>query len=159
MTLRESALYLYRVESDQSRAQKVRGRGIKSEGRHRVAFRPRSWRQRVELTDEVWAHLNWRNRKPTPFVSASRDPDWAINQAERRVREGETNVRVYKIAVPRLGVYKSQFEGWVTVMHLYTWLHVAKSDLPDYADFPSSANEYLFLHRIPKEFIVDTWFF
>ncbi|RAH45240.1 uncharacterized protein BO95DRAFT_482654 [Aspergillus brunneoviolaceus CBS 621.78] len=159
MTLWKSALYLYRVESDQSRGQKVRSGGIESEGRHWVAFRPQSRRQRVELRDELWAHLDWRNREPTAFVSASQDRDWAINQAERRARDGETNVRVYVIEVPRLGVYKSRSECWVTVMKLDAWLEVANSKLPDYADFPSSANEYLFLHDIPEDFIVDTWSF
>ncbi|PYH84429.1 hypothetical protein BO82DRAFT_351980 [Aspergillus uvarum CBS 121591] len=153
----ESGRFVYRVESDHSRAQMIEDLGILSEGNQWVPFRPQDWRQRSDLQVELWVHLNWGNRRPTAFISTSSDREWAFHEAKRRRRAGETNVRVHMIDASRLGAYRSREGHKVTVMKLDTWLNVAKTYLPEYADFPCSENEYLFLHCIPEDLIVKTW--
>ncbi|KAH0538359.1 hypothetical protein FGG08_005054 [Glutinoglossum americanum] len=58
------------------------------------------------LLDHVERHLDWGNRDPTPFISMYRmysDEDVAFVEAERRVRRGKKDVRVYKIDMRESG--------------------------------------------------------
>ncbi|OOF97586.1 hypothetical protein ASPCADRAFT_206391 [Aspergillus carbonarius ITEM 5010] len=147
-------MYLWRVESDRSRAQYVKGKGILAESGRSVPYNPRGWKETRQLGRGLMAHLDWSNRVPTPFVSVSSNRDWVFDQARRRCREGETGVRVYKIKVPDLTSYHKKSGRRVTCMKLKTWLNRAGCGIPEYADFQSSEDEYLFLHHIPKRLIV-----
>ncbi|RAL10369.1 uncharacterized protein BO97DRAFT_407046 [Aspergillus homomorphus CBS 101889] len=148
---------LYRVEDNESRARFRQGRGIRAEGYKKwVHYNPLTRRQRESLKGELWAHLDWRNRSPTPFISTSRDRDWVFDEASRRKQEGKTNVRVYKIKVPDdLERYSRSRNCRVVFKKLTKWLGRAHSTLPCYAPDNCSWNEYLFLHDIPSDLIKD----
>ena len=84
----------YRAENEDSRAQYLVEVGLVAEDTDTwVDFF--SYDRR--LLNQVKRHLDWGNRKPTPFISAYCDEDVAGREAERLVRVGKTIVRFYKI--------------------------------------------------------------
>ena len=135
---------LFRVEDDESRARYYGRAGLFAEDRNtRVDFD--SWDE--ELLSEVEAHLDWGNRVPTPFISMYCDEDVAHREAERRVRAGKNNVRVYEI-----DMRGHKHREWRNVRRLAKRLDL---DIPKRA-LNNSKYEYIFLHHVPHS-AVESW--
>lgn len=141
---------LFRVEDDSSIAFYMEGLGIFAAlGEEWVPLYPKGFKGMSILEQMVWDHLDWYNRTPTPFISASSNKDWALNEARRRQEAGKTNVVVYQIFRRQYHVKYPYFES------VRTLLNRAQSHIPSHADYPCTNYEYLFLHHIPDEFITE----
>ncbi|KAJ4305467.1 hypothetical protein N0V90_000998 [Kalmusia sp. IMI 367209] len=131
----------YRVEDEHSRARYIDGRGIIAEDKDTaVNFRNKD----TALLVQVAEHLDWSNRRPTPFISTYCEEYVARREAERRVKTGKRDVRIYKINMRdsnkrteyrdiRLLAEKLGFripdDAWNNSMHEYIFLY----DIPDSA--------------------------
>ncbi|EOA85396.1 uncharacterized protein SETTUDRAFT_42465 [Exserohilum turcica Et28A] len=126
---------LYRVEDESSRARYIDDTGIFAEDTDTdVNFTAKT----NTLLHLIAQHLDWRNREATPFISMYSDEDVAWREAERRVRTGKQDVRIYKIdtyaceerteyrnirlLAKKLGLYIHE-EAWNNSMHEYIFLH------------------------------------
>lgn len=132
------------------------GEGILALSDEWIPLNPREWWQQKKLRHVLWDHLNWSNKTPSPFISVSRDKEWALHQAARREEEGKTGVVVYEICITDEHLHEYHADPrnprirWKGVRR---WLDLAESCIPKWADYPSTENELLFLHHIPDEFI------
>lgn len=150
----------YRVEHDGSMASYNEGQGILAASEERIPKNPRNWAERELLENALWDHLYWYNRTLTPFISTSTDGKWAFDQAGYRKEEGKTNVKVYQIYITASTLREYNVNPRNPRIHfkrVERWLDLARSSIPEYADYPSTENEYLFLHHIPEEFITRKW--
>lgn len=106
----------------------------------------------------VLDHLDWYSGSLSPLVSVTVDRDWAFHEARRRKMQGMTDVVVHEICVSKSCLREYERRGnRIVYKHIYTWLDLACSNLPEYADYACTDQEYLFLHRIPGIFIVKTF--
>jgi len=134
----------YRVEDGDSRARYYHDEGIFAEDvDEEVDFGTRGWR----LLCQVERHLDWGNRVPTPFISMYCNKIVAFREAERRVRDGKEDVRVYTIDMR---------ERDERVEYRNIWLLTEKLgfDIPERA-WNNSEYEYVVLHHIPDSAVVD----
>lgn len=134
----------FRVEDEDSHAQYFDEEGLIAEDTDTwVDFK--SWDQR--LLGQVERHLDWGNRVPTPFVSMYCDEDVAHREAERRVREGKKDVRVYTINMRKSGERREYRNIRLLAERL-------NFDIPERA-WNNSEYEYIFLHYVPDSAVVD----
>lgn len=91
----KSPCIFYRVEDASSRAwYSNREGGIVAEDTlTRVNVRGMGYNLRKQLAQ----HLDWANRYPTPFLLVYSDEDVAWREAERRMRAGKKEVKIYEI--------------------------------------------------------------
>ena len=135
----------FRVEDKESRARYCGKNGLLAEDTDTwVDFN--SWDE--DLLSEVEAHLDWGNRVPTPFISMYCHKGVAFREAERRVRAGKKNVRVYKINTRK----RDEDMEWRELRRLADNLDF---DIPDCA-LNNSEYEYIFLHHVPDS-AVEGW--
>ncbi|KAF8248468.1 hypothetical protein K440DRAFT_660792 [Wilcoxina mikolae CBS 423.85] len=85
-------------------------------------------------------HLDLDNREPTPYISTTTDPWWALNIARNMQREGYTGVR--------LAVIDTSMRGNAVVVPASLGATVA-------ADRQMLSKEYLFLYLIPQGCIIS----
>ena len=102
----------YRVEDEYSQARTADGRGIWPGDRHaRVDFKARHGRKLKALARHVMNHLDWSNRRPTPFISMYNDDTVAFEEAKRRKRRGMKKVTITVIDVRCYGSVKNGFDS------------------------------------------------
>lgn len=145
---RKTYIRAWRVQTDHSMTRL---------GRHALlaaSKRSVSWPCRKSLLN----HLNWKCESPSPYVSVTTDREWAFCEASRRKGQGETGVVVYEIRVSRhlLDAHKKKTGKRITYGKVENLLFRAGVSVPDYADYRCTYQEYLFLHEIPRIFIVNT---
>lgn len=135
----------YRVEDEDSRAEYVENAGLWAENTAtRVDFRSYD----ETLFEQVGRHLDWANREPTPFISMYGDKDVAEREANRRVRDGKQNVRVYTINMRMLEKNQCEYRNarrLADKLRLY---------IPKHA-WNNSKYEYICLHHVPQVAIID----
>ncbi len=133
----------FRVEDEDSRARFSDEEGLVAEDTDtRVDFRSYEGR----LRDQVERLLDWGNRVPTPFISMYCDEDVAHREAQRRVRDGKRDVRVYEINMRR----SDEPREYRNIRLLAETLDL---DIPDLA-WNNSEYEYVFLHYVPVSVVV-----
>jgi hypothetical protein len=134
----------FRVEDASSRASYVRRKGIFAEDED-------AWvdfdRAGARLFAQVEQHLRWANRRPTPFISAYSDEEVAWNEAERRCCVGKQDVRIYVIDTER------KVEP-IEYRHIRGLANMVGLDIDEKAQ-NNSEYEYVFLHYIPEDLIVE----
>lgn len=157
MPRRAGRFYVYyRCEDDESRARFVRGQGIVAKSQEPVPMNPKTRKDQARVVEPVLEHLDWRSRRPSPFISTSRSKKWVYKEARRRVEAGRTNVRVYRILIPHQyhdGQRRGRRNTTAFCKSVMAWLDLANEEIPWYANFAATDDEYLFLHCIPEEFI------
>jgi hypothetical protein len=132
----------YRVEDEYSQARTAGGRGIWPGDRHaRVDFKARQGWKHKALVRHVMNHLDWGNRRPTPFISMYNDDTVAFEEAERRKRRGMRKVTITVVDVKK--VY-----GRVKFRNVRQLAHRLRCQIPEKA-WHNSEYEYIFLHHIP----------
>ena len=107
-----------------------------------VDFQIWDWR----LLGQVERHLDWGNRVPTPFISMYCDGSVAFREANRRVREGKKDMRVYKVNIRE----SDERREYRNVRLLAKGLNF---DIPERA-WNNSEYEYIFLHHVPDSAVV-----
>ena len=133
----------YRVEDEHSRARFIDGEGICAEDTNTVVhFANRGF----TLLDQVEQHLNWANRRPTPFISTYCEESVAWSEASRRVARGKEDVRVYTIDMD--DSYERAEYRDVRLLARRLGLYIN-----DYA-WNNSMYEWIFLHHVPDSAIV-----
>lgn len=115
---------------------------------------PRDRNDLLRLQDILLDHLDWYSAVPSPFISVSRDREWAFNEARRRGEQGNTNVVVHEICITRAGLrqYYKYGNPQICWKGVREWLHLAGLETTS-----TYAKECLFLHHIPGEFITETF--
>ena len=137
----QNCFHGWRVEDSDSQASYQGERGICAASDHWIPMYPRRNEKKMEwLEDEVLRHLDWRNEEPSPFISVSTSEEWAFKEARRRKEQEKKDVVVYEIRAE-----EGRNTHWKSVDDL---LKMAGSDNT------RTRTEYLFLHCIPKNFIV-----
>lgn len=132
----------YRVEDEYSQARTADRRGIwAGERRARVDFKARHGCKPKALDQHVMNHLDWSNRRPTPFISMYKDYTVAFEEANRRKRRGMKKVAITVVDVRK--VY-----GKVKFRNVRRLAHRLQRWIPKKA-WHNSKYEYIFLHHIP----------
>ena len=133
----------FRVEDEDSRARYCGEEGLFAESTGTwVDFQIGDWR----LLGQVERHLDWGNRVPTPFISMYCDEGVAFREANRRVREGKKDVRVYEVNMRK----SHERREYRNIRLLAERLDF---DIPERA-WNNSEYEYIFLHHVPDSAIV-----
>jgi hypothetical protein len=144
----DSSLF-YRVEDECSQARTTDGRVICSGDRYAsVDFKARHGRKLEALGRHVTNHLDWSNRRPTPFISMYNDDTVAFEEAERRKRRGMKNVTITVVDVEKVrGRVQFRNVRWLLAHRLGRWI-------PEKA-WHNSKYEYIFLHYIPDRAVTE----
>ena len=133
----------FRIEDEDSCAQYFDEEGLIAEDTDTwVDFKSLDLR----LLGQVGRHLDWENRVPTPFISMYCDEDVVRREAERRVREGKKDMRVYKINMRK----SHERREYRNIRLLAERLGFA---IPERA-WNNSEYEYIFLHYVPDSAVV-----
>ncbi|OSS54036.1 hypothetical protein B5807_01454 [Epicoccum nigrum] len=133
----------WRVEDSSSRACYTEGEGILAEATDTaVSF----GRQGTALRAQLRRHLDWSNRRRTPFVSVYSDRRAAWREAERRVAAGKRHVVVYKIDVD-CSCERVEYRH-VQLLAETLRLRIA------YRAWNNSKYEWVFLHAVPDSAVV-----
>ena len=134
----------FRVEDEDSRAQYLGREGLFAEDTDtEVDFDSWDWR----LLRQVERHLDWGNRRPSPFISMYCDEGVAYREARRRVRDGKEDVKVYEINMRRTKERREYRDLRCLADGL--GFHIPKRALNN------SVYEYILLHHIPDDAVVD----
>lgn len=137
----------YRVEDHTSRARYIDGDGLLAEDTDtEVNFR----RPDLRLISLVERHLDWGNRDPTPFISMYCEEAVADREADRRVRRGKRDVKIYKIIMPKDKRKRVEYRN---VRRLAKELEV---DIPEHA-WHNSECEYIALNHVPESAVVGSF--
>lgn len=145
---REGIYHGFRVEDAESRAH-LTPDGIRSGSNTKVNFGCRTFWEKRRLLELVQNHLDWGSRPDTPFISVYGDWDRAYREAERRVRAGKIDVVIHEIFID----YDS--EGEVQFRHVPKLMQKLGAEIPGKAAH-NAEFEFIFLHRIPRKFIIGT---
>lgn len=97
---------------------------------------------------DVKAHLRWRNRKPTPFISVYADWDTAWKEAKRRKKDGK------KSRVTLTSIDVSQVRGELEYRNMRRLCSSLRIWIPGNA-WNNSEHEWIFLNHIPEHVIVS----
>jgi hypothetical protein len=92
--------------------------------------------------------MDWENRSLTPFISATASRAKAIHYATQREEWGHGNVWIATIDTAALRASR------VITYHMATLVEDTGAEICDVA---WNEHEYLCLHHIPDEAIVDVW--
>jgi hypothetical protein len=132
----------FRVQDEYSQAQYCEHSGILSKNQSNASFDPCLPETRQSLRD----HLDWANKKPSPFISVYSDQATALRDARRRLADGYEDVVIWEIDTRR-GPETSQYRKIRLLASIYRiWI-------PRKA-WNNSEHEWLFLHRVPDCMIV-----
>ena len=102
--------------------------------------------QKLKLCNASDKHLNWSNRTPSPFISVYADFDTVINSAITRKNQGKRGVLIARIDVSKSG---KLWYRYMPKVAKEVGLRIKPQALNN------SENEFVFLHRIPGEAIVE----
>jgi hypothetical protein len=133
----------YRVEDADSSARYVKGKGIIAADPYTVV---RFGNKGDALFDQVEQHLDWSNRRRTPFISTYCYKSAAWREAKRRAKRGKKDVTVYKIDMGK-ALKRAEYRN----------IRNLASDLRLYIEqnaWNNSEHEWIFLHRVPNEAVV-----
>jgi hypothetical protein len=139
----------YLVEDECSQARTTDGRGISSGDRYaRVDFKAWHGRKLEALGRHVTNHLDWSNRRPTPFISMYKNVRVAFEEAKRRKRRGMKNVTITVVDVEKVRG-RAQYRNVRRLLErqLRSWI-------PKKA-WHNSEHEYIFLHHIPDRAVTE----
>ncbi|GJN73960.1 hypothetical protein Purlil1_7145 [Purpureocillium lilacinum] len=139
---------LYRVNcSCCSQAPTVEGQDIVARSSANVnLFAQHDERKLEELKKCFEQHMDWSCREPSPFMSAYGDEEKARERAEQRVDDEHLDVTVTTIDASLLG------KGAVRhVLSVRAQFNIQLEEKVYYA----AQHEFLILHRVPKEAILD----
>ncbi|OWT42915.1 hypothetical protein VFPPC_17892 [Pochonia chlamydosporia 170] len=148
---------LYRVSDADAQAKRHPGQGIVTIEDMQVEVRPfldwrkctpREYRKYAEL---LYEHMDWQSDAMSPFISATRDYNWARGEARRRVEQGNQDVVIYHIET-KISSGNVQFRP---ILSLLERLGIEEDEL-NYGAQALLDHECLFLHQIPEESIVRT---
>ena len=138
----------YRVEDEYSQARTADERGIWPGDRHAsVDFKARHGRKLKALVRHVMNHLDWSNRRPTPFISMYNDDTVAFEEAKRRKRRGMKKVTITVVDVRK--VYRR-----VQFRNVRLLARRLRCRIPEKA-WHNSEYEYIFLHHIPDRAVTE----
>lgn len=144
--MQDSYLF-YRVEDKYSQARAADG-GIWAGERHaKVDFKATHERKPKALDRHVMNHLDWSNRRPTPFISMYKDYTVAFEEANRRKRRGMKKVTITEVDVRK--VY-----GKVEYRNVRRLAHRLQCRIPEKA-WHNSEYEFIFLHHIPDRAVTN----
>lgn len=130
------------MEDSGSQASYQGKQGICAASDRWIPMYPRQNEKKMEwLEDEVLRHRDWRNKEPSPFISVSTNREWVFMEARRRKEQGNQDVVVYEIRAEE--GCNTYWESVDDLLKMAGW------------EYTSTRTEYLFLHRIPKKFIVS----
>ena len=133
----------FRVEDEDSRARHFGEEGLFADDTDtRVDFNRWDWR----LRSQVERHLDWGNRAPTPFISMYCHEGVALREAERRVRDGKKDVRIYEINM-RESDERREYRN------LRLLAEKLDFDIPERA-WNNSKYEYIFLQHVPDSAVI-----
>jgi hypothetical protein len=144
-------IHCWRVEDDSSIACYNDKNGIFAGDGVPVSFSAKSKKERQQLAFWLSLHLDRGNRVKTPFISVYNNRRRAEQEADRRVAAGKSNVVIYEILVPDsdssccLVVEFRKVRKLRTVRGVQISLYV----------YHNSENEFVFLHHIPEEYILE----
>ena len=85
---------LYRVESSYSVSRFDEEQGILPGN---PTWHPNDYDDRDAVKAAVAKHLDWNNRKPTPFISTTNSQARALKEAKRKRDDGETDVQIIMV--------------------------------------------------------------
>ncbi|GJN84474.1 hypothetical protein PLIIFM63780_008031 [Purpureocillium lilacinum] len=139
---------LYRVTcSCCSQAPTVAGKDIVARSGANVSlFAQHDERKLEELKKCFEQHMDWSCREPSPFISAYGDEEKARERAEQRADNEHADVTVTTIDASLLG--KGAVRHVLSVRDQFDiWL--------EHEVFYAAQHEFLILHRVPKEAILD----
>ncbi|KAF2269353.1 hypothetical protein CC78DRAFT_277823 [Lojkania enalia] len=127
----------WRVQDEHSRARFRKGEGILAEDAGKVV----DFNDRNMVRHELELHLDWANRRPTPFISCYADYNTALCEAERRINKGKRDVWLLRIDLKAC---------WGEVEFREVRRLAGKTGIwiEEYA-WHNSESEYIFLHGIP----------
>ncbi|CAK46328.1 hypothetical protein CBS115989_10923 [Aspergillus niger] len=139
-------MFFYRVTDKDSVAAFEPGQGfIAGNTSSRVTLDPLIQDDAIELVEYIQRHLNWKNRYPTPFISAYLDFDTAKTEALRRVNDGKKSVVLWKICLD-----EDDDLEWATIYDLKRELGFWIQDNA----FHNAKYEALFVRKIPRDYVV-----
>jgi hypothetical protein len=142
----------YRVIDETSQSRFTNRYGLlAADSRTPATFDPRNHRERARVRTELDNHLYWARDVPTVFLSVYSDRKTARAEAKRRERRGRVEVRILEIDVSQCPKRTMQYRN---VRKLAKKLRVR---IPDEA-WHNSLYEYVFLHRIPSDAIVQEFY-
>jgi hypothetical protein len=133
----------YRVEDADSASIYIAGKGIYAGNQTiRISF----WSPWKILAPALLEHLDWGSPEPSPFISMYEDEDTACREAERRVKTGKEDVRMYMIIM-------SASEERVEYRHVGRLADKLGVDIPKVA-LHNSIYEWICLKRIPDDAVI-----
>ncbi|OAQ58256.1 hypothetical protein VFPPC_12222 [Pochonia chlamydosporia 170] len=139
--------FFYRVEDEDSQAVTILGEGISAMGTARIDFGAIYGRETEVLRWNLEQHLHWNSDYRSPFISAYEDEDVAFDIAYGRKKKGKNRVSVTVIDVSRVYGEVEFREMRPLAKRLGIWI-------PEKA-YNNSKHEWVFLHDIPDDAIVD----
>jgi len=131
---------LYRVESSYSVSRFDEEQGILPGN---PTWHPNDYDDRDAVKAAVAKHLDWNNRKPTPFISTTNSQARALKEAKRKRDDGETDVQIIMVdphlLVEDMGAQISRVD---TVVDTY--------GLPEYLRMFVTHTEFLAIPQNPS---------
>jgi len=135
--------FLYRLFDDSSVSRFDEDDGFVA-GNPRGAFnRNQYWAKYV-----IQRHMHWGNRRPTPFISVTSSRAKALHYAQQRKNLGHAGVSIAKIDTAALRA------SGVIMYHMATLVKRTRARLDPVA---WNYSEYLCLHYIPPQAVIEVW--
>lgn len=134
--------FLYRVFDDRSYSRFSEDSGFVAGNPNGAFNRNRYWAKYV-----IQRHMLWSNRRPTPFISVTSRAK-AVHYAKQRKEMGRDNVYISKIDTAKLRA------SGVIICHMATLVKWTRARIDPVA---WNYSEYLCLHHIPPEAVVEVW--
>ena len=100
-----------------------------------------------ELSNALDKHLDWSNNTASPFISVYADYATALNSANARANQGRRGV-----IIARINVSESGERMWYRNVRAAAGFLKLRIELQAWRN---SQYEYIFLHRIPREAVVE----
>jgi hypothetical protein len=139
----------YRVESSSSRAKYCDGKGIFAEDtKLMLSFDS----NHPQLRPKVKNHLNWNCQVPSPFISVYANKHTAMWEAKRRIEAKHRDVCYFKIDVRRIWRKPCERVEYRNMRKLAKKLQIKIRNRA----LNNSKHEYIFLHHVPDDAIVNT---
>jgi len=133
--------YLYRVVDGSTHCKYDKNKGFEASKPY-AAYNPKHWNAKPELE----LHMDWSNRKQTPFISVTSSREKALELALKKMKLDNGNVLIAKIDSLKLrteGVQVYHMEGLVKLIGA-----VIKPE-------GMNSHEYLCVRRIPRSTIIE----
>ena len=139
--------FFYRVEDEGSQAVTVLGQGITAAGKQSINLSAKFGLDGRVLWENLEQHLDWNSDHKSPFISTYDNEDVAFDIACGRKRLGKKRVSITVIDVSKVYGQVEFREMRRLVWSLDGWIQEEA--------YNNSKHEWVFLHHIPDEAIVD----